>query len=144
MQLKKITVNVVKKINLGNFETKDYHLSAEVRVEEGETLKTVAGTVRQGIESILDEWEAQLKGTDISELKPADNLVKQSMPIQKEVDMVETISCPECNELMKKKEGKEYYMCDKHWGYPDMIKKGEVRQKKFYKNNQRQDSTVTV
>jgi ssDNA-binding Zn-finger/Zn-ribbon topoisomerase 1 len=144
MQLEKVTVNVVKKINLGNFETKDYHLSAEVKVEEDETLKSVAGIIRQGIESILDEWEAQLKGTDISVLKPAGNLVKQIEPTQKEVNMIETFSCPECNELMKKKEGKEYYMCDKHWGYPDMIKKGEVRQKKFYKNNQRQDSTVTA
>jgi hypothetical protein len=32
---------------------------------------------------------------------------------------------------MLQKEGKEYYMCGKHWGYPDMILKGEVRDKKF-------------
>ncbi|KKM06829.1 hypothetical protein LCGC14_1740140, partial [marine sediment metagenome] len=33
------------------------------------------------------------------------------------------LCCPECKEKMQKKEGKEYYMCKKHWGYPDMIEK---------------------
>jgi ssDNA-binding Zn-finger/Zn-ribbon topoisomerase 1 len=144
MELEKISVKIVKKINLGNFETKDYHLSAEVKVEDGETLKSVAGTIKQAIESILDEWEAELKGTDVSILKSAENLVKQSKAKQNETELFETFTCPECKEIMKKKEGKEYYICNKHWGYPDMIKKGEVRQKKFYKSNQKQESSVTV
>jgi tRNA(Ile2) C34 agmatinyltransferase TiaS len=39
--------------------------------------------------------------------------------------------CPECKEKMQKKEGKEYYKCKKHWGYPAMIEKGEVREKNY-------------
>lgn len=144
LQLDKITVNIVKKINLGNFETKDYHLSAEVKVEESETLKSVAGKIRNTIESILDEWEAELKGTNVSVSKSAENLVKQSQNSQNKTELFENFICPECKELMTRKEGKEYFMCNKHWGYPDMIKKGEVRQKKFYKNNQKQNSSVTA
>ncbi len=39
--------------------------------------------------------------------------------------------CPICGDQMLPKDGKEYYLCSKHWGYPDMIKKGNVRDRKF-------------
>lgn len=39
--------------------------------------------------------------------------------------------CPTCGEQMVPKEGKDYYLCSKHWGYPDMILKGMVKDRKF-------------
>lgn len=43
----------------------------------------------------------------------------------------EEFVCPICGEQMMPKEGKDYYLCTKHWGYPDMIKKGNVRERKY-------------
>ena len=49
----------------------------------------------------------------------------------KEEQFQEEYICPNCGEEMKPKEGKDYYLCTKHWGYPDMIKKGIVKERKF-------------
>ncbi|OLS20706.1 MAG: hypothetical protein HeimC3_39720 [Candidatus Heimdallarchaeota archaeon LC_3] len=62
------------------------------------------------------------KITNAAELQPP-KIVEETVAQQKE------FICPECKEKMQKKEGKEYYMCKKHWGYPDMIEKGEVRER---------------
>lgn len=43
----------------------------------------------------------------------------------------EAYICPICGEEMKPKEGKNYYLCTKHWGYPDMISKGIVKERKY-------------
>jgi hypothetical protein len=123
VHLKKVTVGINRKVNLGNYETKDYYLSAEVDVEEGENLKTVSEELKSSIEALVDAWEAELKGEE-STLKPATELVKKE-------ELEEGFICPKDNEEMKKAEGKEYYLCSKHWGYPDMIRKGEVRERKF-------------
>ena len=48
-----------------------------------------------------------------------------------EEENLEGYICPNCGEEMKPKEGKDYYLCTKHWGYPDMIKKGIVKERKF-------------
>lgn len=50
---------------------------------------------------------------------------------QEIVGQQESYICPVCGEQMLPKEGKEYFLCGKHWGYPDMIKKGNVRDRKF-------------
>lgn len=43
----------------------------------------------------------------------------------------EPLVCPKCNEVMTQRSGKGYYMCSNHWGYPDMIRKGVVKDKRF-------------
>ena len=62
------------------------------------------------------------KITNASELIPP-KIVDEST--NEEKDFI----CPECKENMQKKEGKEYFLCKKHWGYPTMIEKGEVRER---------------
>ena len=43
----------------------------------------------------------------------------------------EVLVCPECNEPMHQKQGKEYYLCTKHWGYPNQVVRGIVKERKF-------------
>ena len=69
MQLKKVTVGINRKINLGNYETKDYYLSAEVEVEEGENLKNVSEELKSSIEALLDAWEAEMKGEQAFDIR---------------------------------------------------------------------------
>ncbi|OLS19083.1 MAG: hypothetical protein HeimC3_47560, partial [Candidatus Heimdallarchaeota archaeon LC_3] len=126
----KVTVGITRKINLGNYETKDFQLTAEVELEEGESLYDVSNKVRQTLEHQLEGWEMETKGitpkiNNASELLPP-KIVEETTTKQSE------FVCPECKEKMQKKEGKEYYMCKKHWGYPDMIEKGEVREREIY------------
>ncbi|OLS24221.1 MAG: hypothetical protein HeimC3_21200 [Candidatus Heimdallarchaeota archaeon LC_3] len=126
MQIKKITVGISRKINLGNYETKDFQLIVEVELEEGENLLDVSNKLRQSLEHQLEVWEMETKGitpkiTNATILPP--KVVDEAIIQQKE------FICPECKEKMQKKEGKEYYMCKKHWGYPIMIEKGEVRER---------------
>ena len=144
MQIEKITVSVNKKINLGNFETKDYAISAEASLESGETLKVAATGVKQVIENVINEWEANLKGINIPQFESAE--INKTIPNQNYniLPVTESFICPKCNEVMKKKEGKEYYLCSKHFGYPDMIRKGDVRDRTFYKNNRKPNSSMTV
>ena len=50
---------------------------------------------------------------------------------EEEQEKQDSYICPVCGEQMLPKDGKDYYLCSKHWGYPDMIKKGSVRDRKF-------------
>jgi hypothetical protein len=43
----------------------------------------------------------------------------------------ENLICPVCKEPMFQKKGKEYYLCTKHWGYPNQIARGIVKERKF-------------
>ena len=127
MQITKVTVGITRKINLGNYETKDFQLSAEVELEEGESLFDVSNKVRQTLDHQIEGWEMETKGitpkiTNASELMPP-KIVDESSTEEKD------LICPECKEKMQKKEGKEYYLCKKHWGYLTMIEKGEVRER---------------
>ncbi|OLS21788.1 MAG: hypothetical protein HeimC3_33780 [Candidatus Heimdallarchaeota archaeon LC_3] len=127
MQIKKVTVGITRKINLGNYETKDFQLTAEVELEEGESLFDVSNKVRQTLEHQLEGWEMETKGitpkiSNASELLPP-KIVDDTKTQQND------FICPVCSEKMQKKEGKEYYLCKKHWDYPSMIEKGEVKER---------------
>ena len=77
-----------------------------------------------------------------SEIKPKITKVKKE-PVKKEDTQVkvqeqESVQenqgeyiCPACGEKMLPKDGKDYFLCSKHWAYPDMIKKGIVKDRKF-------------
>ena len=125
MQIKKTTVGISRKLNLGNYETKDFYLTAEAELEDGETLTDVNNTLKKALEHQLDNWEMDTKGV-VPTITTADVLVKQKVP-ESLPQQFEQLICPQCQEPMQKKEGKDYYLCNKHWGYPAMIKKGEVR-----------------
>ena len=125
MQIKKTTVGISRKLNLGNYETKDFYLTAEAELESGETLVDVNNSLKKTLELQLDNWEMEMKGITPT-IVTADVLAKQQ-PQEIVSQQTETLICPVCKELMQKKEGKDYYLCKKHWGYPAMIKKGQVR-----------------
>ncbi|OLS19201.1 MAG: hypothetical protein HeimC3_46870 [Candidatus Heimdallarchaeota archaeon LC_3] len=127
MQIKKVAVGISRKINLGNYETKDFQITAEAELEEGESLFDASNKVRQSIEHQLEGWEMETKGIT-PKITNAEELLTLKI-VDETVTQQSEFVCPECKEKMQKKEGKEYYVCQKHWGYPDMIEKGEVRER---------------
>lgn len=53
--------------------------------------------------------------------------------------------CPKCKESMIPNPGKDYLLCSKHWGYPDMIEKGMVKaRKKIFEINKYMMRTVII
>ncbi len=127
MQIKKITVGISRKINLGNYETKDFQITAEAELEEGETLFDASNKMRQSLEHQLDGWEMETKGITPKITNAAELLTPKVVEEQSTEE--NQFICPECKEKMQKKEGKDYYLCKQHWGYPAMIEKGEVRER---------------
>ena len=47
------------------------------------------------------------------------------------VEAIGLMTCPVCGEQMFQKEGKDYYLDSKHWDYPNMIQKGQIKDKRF-------------
>ena len=152
MKISKVAVVRGKKIDLETAETEHFEIQMEAQIEEKDDPQEII----QGLKSILDRhllaWEQKLRGNSYSmestpqvNIKTASDLIEQPPDQQSQTteahepliesksateEMVQLI-CPKCNEKMVKKEGKDYYLCSKHWGYPDMIKAGQVREKRF-------------
>ena len=140
MKIDKINVQISKKIYLGNYESKHYNLGAEVSITEGESFLKAADIIKEKLEEKLLQWEKQQKSTTSQPIIKANEGKERSVTpqITKPLTVTKNYSpktyiCPECGEQMYKKEGKEYYLCSNHWGYPSMIEKGQVRPKKFNK-----------
>lgn len=149
MKIEKIKVTRGKKVNLGNYESENYELSMEVRLEDQDEAHDVINGLKNVMDQKLINWENTLKQSSTepmalkTEIKTADTLIQENdlskiIPVDKTPQKEDTkeiqeqqFICPKCKEPMVKKENKEYYLCSKHWGYPDMIEKGEVRDKQF-------------
>ena len=106
-----------------------------VFLEEGETFDQVTESVKHQLEEKISEWEKAIKVSDSKEVKKPTIRQSSVFAISDDTttppEVTEPLICPKCNEQMVKKEGKDYYLCSKHWGYPDMILKGEVKDKRF-------------
>ena len=152
MKISKVLVQRGKRIKLENEDIENFEIQMDAEVEEKDDPQDII----QGLKAILDRhllaWEQKVRGNDFFTektnevtIKTAEELVdnidenEQKKPIsieiatekkQSELEQSQLI-CPKCNEIMVKKEGKDYYLCSKHWGYPDMIKSGQVREKRF-------------
>ena len=151
MNIDKITVTRGKKVNLGNYETENYEISMSVELESQDEPHDVINGIKTILDKKLSVWENSLKNPSIkkpseqiTEIKTADQLIEYTDEVVNEYKDQEIHSqdlefssdtksfvCPKCKEPMVQKEGKSYYLCSKHWGYPDMILKGEVREKQF-------------
>ena len=147
MKIEKVSVSRGKKVNLGNYETENYEISMQVELEAEDDVHDIINGLKNIIDQKLENWEITLKqsaglikNVDLTtDIKTADTLIKESESANIEIpsesqnsDPVEKkYICPKCKEPMHKKENKDYYLCSKHWGYPDMIEKGEVREKQF-------------
>ena len=152
MKISKVLVQRGKRIKLENEDIENFEIQMDAEIEEKDDPQDII----QGLKAILDRhllaWEQKVRGNDfLSEktneitIKTADELVtniiesEQKRPNTTEIETEKKLTeqeqaqliCPKCNEIMVKKEGKDYYLCSKHWGYPDMIKAGQVREKRF-------------
>jgi hypothetical protein len=152
MKINHVTVTRGKRVKLLNDESEKYEISMGAIIED----KDDPQVILQGLKTILDKhissWEKNILEKETNEdiytdviIKTADELISEDSTniINKNDPDIEekenensfdinlTLICPKCNELMVKKEGKDYFLCSKHWGYPDMIKSGQVREKRF-------------
>ena len=136
MNITSIKVQVSKKINLGNYETKNYLVETEITPEEDRPFTQSINEMKVQLEHIINEWERLER---IEHSKNNITIVEQPTTVKTKTPTKQqpfsknkaTYICPECGEQMHKKEGKEYYLCSKHWGYPAMIEKGQVRDKTY-------------
>lgn len=148
MKISKVTVQRGKTITLDRDDSENFEIQMEAVIEEKDDPQDII----QGLKSILDRhllaWEQKIRGDEyvpeeanVVTIKTADEMIEPE-PVEKVKPKVSQISepeeqkigqliCPICNEVMVKKEGKDYYLCSKHWGYPDMIKAGNVKVKRF-------------
>lgn len=152
MKITKVTVQRGKKIFLGsNQNMESYDIQMEAQVEEKDDPQELVHALRSILDKHLASWEYTLKeGKNIDntaskvKITTANDLISNDIPIIEEQEKIQDsaklenqdldngpLICPKCNEVMQKKEGKDYYLCSKHWGYPDMIKGGQVREKRF-------------
>ena len=152
MKITKVMVVRGRKLHLENYDTENFEIQIESAIEDNDDPQEVIQGLKNILERHLDSWEQQkrehlssMEKTQQVSIKTAEELVsedaniRENIPAQTEVreetkndeqDQTPLI-CPKCNEIMVKKEGKDYYLCSKHWGYPDMIKKGQVREKRY-------------
>ena len=152
MKITKVTVQRGKKVILDEKEEETFDVQMEALVEEQDDPQEMIHALRTILDKHLETWEYELTGKNFLDKQTEKVVIKTASDlIAKEVnsdftnkeqrvtvvnkDMEEEnvglLICPKCNEEMKKKEGKDYYLCSKHWGYPDMIKSGKVMEKRF-------------
>ncbi|MHA2365573.1 MAG: hypothetical protein ACXAC7_16570 [Candidatus Hodarchaeales archaeon] len=150
MKIEKVTVRRGRKINLGNYESSNLEIGMDIILGDGDDPQETINGIHRLLNQHLEVWENQQKETieqrdnQSQPVEPAiqtadsflenqENIKSQEIPPTKitNISKTEKYICPKCNEVMVQKEGKEYLMCNKHWAYPDMILKGEVRDKTF-------------
>ena len=122
----KVTVASSKKIKIG----KDiFVISAEAEISNGEDLYAISMAVKNNLNQKIEKLTKDRKEKNpVETISITDNVetkTKQVKSTEKE------LICPECDEPMYKQKDKDYYLCELHYGYPDMIEKGEVRKRRF-------------
>ncbi len=152
MKISKVAVQRGKSITLENNNSENFEVQMEALIEEKDDPEDII----QGLKSILDRhllaWEQKIHGYEYETEEPKPVTIKTAEELIQPISQGKTktkelpgseqegakseaeqmqLICPKCNEVMVKKDGKDYYLCSKHWGYPDMIKAGNVREKKF-------------
>lgn len=68
LKVKKISVLVGKKINIGENEIKEYQIVAEGELEGEDTIQGVTELLKQSLELKLERWEAKAKVESLKEL----------------------------------------------------------------------------
>lgn len=160
MKVQSINVNVGRKI-LHDQNEHSIEIGLQVDLEPDEDQESVYYSLKNTLEGQLDTWEHEVRTNQqprvitipemdvndapplvtASDMKPKITKPRKEIPkeksvqkeVQEEQEQVanEVFICPTCGEQMQPKEGKDYFLCTKHWGYPDMIKKGMVKERKF-------------
>ena len=152
MKITKILVTRGRKLHLENYDNEKFEIQMEAQVDDKDDPQDLIQGIKTLLDRHLDAWEQSIRGNKAFKepspsvvIKTANELVEETETvdsvIREQVEQTthktqaesedQKLICPKCNEVMTKKEGKDYYLCSKHWGYPDMIRKGQVREKRF-------------
>jgi uncharacterized C2H2 Zn-finger protein len=140
MRFQKVSVDLSRTITLTDGKIESISLSYTVLIdEESEDPQEVYSSVYRLINLQINSWEREIR----QEIQKNLFLTSEPPPITTAASMIQTnhrdpksdiinkdpeVLCPECGEKMFQKDGKSYFTCiNKHWGYLEMIKKGEVR-----------------
>ncbi|MHA2105681.1 MAG: hypothetical protein ACW981_19825 [Candidatus Hodarchaeales archaeon] len=115
MKIEKVKISLGRKVSHLSEDMNSISLTMEAKLEETDDPLEIFHELKEKIQTEIDIWEEETKF--------------KSQPIQKKES--EDLICPICNEIMKNVPGKNYFLCSKHYGYPDQIKKGEVKERKF-------------
>jgi formylmethanofuran dehydrogenase subunit E len=132
MKMKNVHVGINNKVNLGNNETKIFTISIDAEVDDGEDVYDVTNELKNRINFQLREWETEYK--EKKGLKVNENKIKgpkTSITPKEKIDILEEVICPKCGDIMSKEDGKNYYMCEEHYGSMQQINKGKVMKRKF-------------
>jgi hypothetical protein len=138
MRISEIKVTHGATVNTGDYESKRIDLELRAFLDEMDDPEIAFEQLKRGLIEKVTTWEKEIKdrvkelGSIRIETKKQGNLTgygngNGQKTATEVIKIEESYTCPKCGEQMQQKEGKEYYMCGKHWGYPDMILKGEVR-----------------
>ena len=134
MKVQKVKIGIGRSINKKNNEMENINVEMEAQLEN-EDPHDVFQTLKLVLSKQIDAWESEWRPVESAiEKKPPPTIEGDSAPLESvalEAPAVEQLVCPICKETMKPVEGKGYYLCSKHYGYPDKIKKGEVRDRKY-------------
>ena len=153
MQVETINIKVGRMINVGDQETRSIEVGMEITLANGDNVEQQYHSLKSSLEHDTRIKAAGGTFEDITAPPPLipanisqnNSLSKNPTLKRKEVkqkfeksrepisttQLSEAYTCPECNEPMKQKEGKEYFLCSKHWGYPNQITRGIVKERKF-------------
>ena len=140
MEYKQLNVSSTRTVQLSDGRTESHTISYIITLTESdEDPQEAYGSVYRTINLQLNAWEKEIRETidhqvhlskEVPFIKTAASLLSSSdeNEAEKEFKQVKTVICPKCKEIMIQKDGKQYYTCPQgHWGYLEMIKKGEVR-----------------
>lgn len=135
VKYEKLEVNYGTTINTGDYESKRIDMKAIIQLEEGDIFETASELAKKDLEQKIDTWEQKLRAKIPPKTFQQTHETNAELPVIVDDTLTPlqngTYICPVCGEQMFPKEGKAYYLCSKHWGYPDMIKSGQVKVKKF-------------
>jgi uncharacterized C2H2 Zn-finger protein len=125
MRFQKVSVDLSRTITLTDGKIESISLSYTVLIdEESEDPQEVYSSVYRLINLQINSWEREIR----QEIQKNLFLTSEPPPISDIINKDPEVLCPECGEKMFQKDGKSYFTCiNKHWGYLEMIKKGEVR-----------------
>ena len=122
----RVTVSSSKKIKIGSDM---FVISSEAEIANGEDLYVVSMAVKNSLNQKIEKLTKDRKEKNPLETISISNNVETKTKQEKTPE--KELMCPECDEPMYKQKDKDYYLCEFHYGYPDMIKRGEVRKRRF-------------
>lgn len=128
-----VTSPVLKLRTAKKFKLKDevYELFAEIEVSGEDDIIYKSNELNKVImEKMKPILSINKRNSEATRTKVEQSPDKNS---KSEKNSLDVLICPECDQEMRKQPGKDYYLDDMHYGYPDQIVRGEVKKRKYKK-----------